>query len=343
MKKIICLMVVAALCIGFAGRYALAAESPEEFYKKNTVTLIVASAPGAGADFSGRLIAAYWKDVTGGTMEVKNIAGGGGIAGINAMNAAKPDGLTMGLQMYSGGFLVPQLTKNPTAQYDITKLNFVVGGFGEPVAASISIKSPHTTIQDLQKAKGLKMGSLAVNSGPAYISTLMFRLLNLDAKIVTGYASGAEVNLAMGRGEIDIELVPLAQAVRGFEAGNNKRPFAVFADKRLDALPDIPAFPELVQMTPEQRDLYDKVVDGVGSAIRMVALPPGVDPARVAYVRQALAKVLALPALVEQSKTSFPFGTTSVVNEELDAFIAQSLTLNMEELEAMHAPYLSIR
>ena len=55
--------------------------SPADFYKANTVDLICVMSPGGGVDFSARIFASYWSEVTGGTMVVRNMPGGGGLVG----------------------------------------------------------------------------------------------------------------------------------------------------------------------------------------------------------------------------------------------------------------------
>lgn len=344
MKKIASVILVALLCLVFLCGGAWAAkESVAEFYKKNTVTLIVGSGPGAGSDFASRLIANYWKEVTGGTMIVKNMPGAGGLVGMNNMANAKPDGLTLGLMMYSDAFLLPHLTKDPAQQFDMPKLNYLISVFNEPTVLSISTKKPYKTVEDLQKAKGLKQSATAPYTVDTFASVPLLSFLNLDVKIVTGYKGGSEKVLALGRGEVDISVDPLVTTMRGYDSGFSTLPILVMADERLPLFPDVPTFPEIVDMTPEQRKIYEDAVFGAGFVTRMIATQEKVDPEKVAFLRDALAKVMALPELHEQAKVNFPYGVSYLAHDELDAFVAKSLTTDVIQLKSILDKYLSIK
>jgi len=65
------------------------------FYERKTITLIVATKPGGGYDFYGRLMARFMeKYLPGSTVIVKNVPGAGHIIGTNEMHHSKPNGLT---------------------------------------------------------------------------------------------------------------------------------------------------------------------------------------------------------------------------------------------------------
>ncbi len=75
------------------------AQSPADFYKGQTVTIILSSAPGGGYDAVARTLAAHLpKHIPGNpTVVVKNMAGAGGIVAANFLyNVAPKDGLTIG-------------------------------------------------------------------------------------------------------------------------------------------------------------------------------------------------------------------------------------------------------
>src|SRR3954463_1314617 len=88
-----CLFGVLAL-----GLFASAAQA-DDFYKGQTVTIILSSAPGGGCDAVARTLAQHLpKHIPGSpTVVVKNMAGAGGIVAANYLyNVAPKDGLTIG-------------------------------------------------------------------------------------------------------------------------------------------------------------------------------------------------------------------------------------------------------
>lgn len=69
------------------------ADAASDFYKGKTVTYIVATSPGGGADFFGRLTTRHMQRVMPDTTYiVKNMPGAGNIIGANYIYASKPDG-----------------------------------------------------------------------------------------------------------------------------------------------------------------------------------------------------------------------------------------------------------
>src|SRR5256885_16393505 len=97
-----------AILLGAALPLAAMAQTPEQFYKGRTVTLIVGFAPGGINDISGRIVGRHLGRFIPGnpTMVVQNIPGAGGLGAANRVyNVAEKDGSTIaGL-----GRSVPQL------------------------------------------------------------------------------------------------------------------------------------------------------------------------------------------------------------------------------------------
>jgi tripartite-type tricarboxylate transporter receptor subunit TctC len=87
------------LTLGLAGLLANAAMAADgaDYFRGKTVNYIVATAPGGGYDFHGRLLAEYMqRHLAGSTFVVKNMPGAGHILGANYIYASKADGLTIG-------------------------------------------------------------------------------------------------------------------------------------------------------------------------------------------------------------------------------------------------------
>src|SRR5258705_8489696 len=88
-----------------------------DMFKGKTITYIVATSPGGGYDTYGRLVARYLqKYLAGSRILVRNVPGAGNIIGANAIYAAKPDGLTIGI--FNTGLIYDQLIKRDGVQFD---------------------------------------------------------------------------------------------------------------------------------------------------------------------------------------------------------------------------------
>ena len=107
----------AALVVG--GQSATLAQTPAEFYKGKTVTMLIGSAPGGGYDALGRAVARHLpKHIPGSpTVVVQNMSGAGGIIPANTLyNVSAKDGTVIG-------------TVNNTVPFEPM---FTAGGVGEP-------------------------------------------------------------------------------------------------------------------------------------------------------------------------------------------------------------------
>lgn len=317
---------------------AQAADSTADFYKKNTVTMIIGTGPGGASDVGARLFAKYWPEVTGGEMQVKNMPGAGGIVALNYLaNSAKADGLTLQIMMYNCAYQMPYLQKNKAAKYDSTKFNYIVGGFCEPWLLTANPK--YKSIDDLKAAKLLRYGALNPYAESTFAALPMFQTLGLNAKVVTGYKSQTEVELAVSKGELDITLSPLSQGMRAVKQGLVAQPMLIVAPERTPVLPDVPCLPEVTKMTPEQKATFE-ASQSVASIIRVAAFPEGVPADRVAFVREAMAKLVTLPGFNEDAKKVLLLGATPVLGEELDAFVDASFKIQYQALVDGLAPYV---
>src|SRR6476661_2163825 len=91
------LLAVTTCCAAAMAAVPALAQDGAAFYKGRTVTYVVATAPGGGYDFYGRLVARYMQlALPDSTFVIKNVPGAGHIVGANFIYAAKPDGLTIG-------------------------------------------------------------------------------------------------------------------------------------------------------------------------------------------------------------------------------------------------------
>ncbi|MFC2008373.1 tripartite tricarboxylate transporter substrate-binding protein, partial [Chloroflexota bacterium] len=143
-----------------AGACAPASQAAADFYKDNTVELIVSMREGGGVDTASRVLASYWAEVTGGTMVVKNMPGGGNLVGSNYVYGTKPDGLTIGATMLTEFLAAPQIFGVPGVEFDINQISWVADAirYDSAFGFSTSTKTPYKTIADLKNAPRLITG-----------------------------------------------------------------------------------------------------------------------------------------------------------------------------------------
>src|SRR5690349_6420104 len=164
------------------------AQTGADFYKGQTVTYIVTTAPGGGYDLYGRFVAEYMqKYLPGSTFVVKNVPGAGHLVGTNTIYAAKPDGLTIGT--FNTGLIYNQLIGLDGVKFDLTKMSWIGKASSEPRVILIASLSPIKSFAELREQKQPVNFATASIGSAAYVETVMLtNLLKLPIKIQTGYS-----------------------------------------------------------------------------------------------------------------------------------------------------------
>jgi tripartite-type tricarboxylate transporter receptor subunit TctC len=275
------------------------AQTGADFYKGQTVTYIVATAPGGGYDLYGRMVAEYMqKYLPGSTFVVKNVPGAGHLVGTNTIYAAKPDGLTIGT--FNTGLIYNQLIGLDGVKFDLTKMSWVGKASSEPRVIVIAAQSPIKTFAQLREQKEPVNFATAGIGSAAYVETLMLtNLLKLPIKILTGY-SGNDDQLAMRRGEI-VGTVSSRSTVEQFMQNGYSRFIAQIGGKQKD-------FPQLHDLVTEKDALaLIKLIHTQGDIQRWTAGPPGIPKDRLDALRTAFRKAMEDPELQDRAvKTGRP-------------------------------------
>src|SRR6187401_3172092 len=195
-------LLMAALAVFAAAATPSLGQTGADFYKGKTLTYIVATPPGGGYDFWGRLVAEYMqKYLPGSTVIVKNMPGAGHLVGANATYAAKPDGLTIGT--FNTGLIYAQVIKLDGAKFDLTKLSWIGKATSDPRVIAIASQSPIKSFDDLRAQKApVNFATSGGGTSSDFVEiNMLANVFKLNLKILTGY-SGTERRLAMRRGEI---------------------------------------------------------------------------------------------------------------------------------------------
>src|SRR5690606_14151988 len=82
----------------------------ETDWPNRTINVIIGASPGGDTDFNARTIAKYFEQVTGVSMVVTNMPGGGATIATTAVRDAEPDGYTM-LFGHTGHLIVTEVSQ----------------------------------------------------------------------------------------------------------------------------------------------------------------------------------------------------------------------------------------
>jgi tripartite-type tricarboxylate transporter receptor subunit TctC len=176
--------------------------SVADFYRGKTVTITVSASPGGGYDLYARTLSRHLGGHIPGnpTVIVQNMPGGGGMRTANHMyNSAAQDGTE--IATISRGLPQEQLTGNPQVQFDATKFHWL-GSMNEEVSVCVTrADTGISSIQDLY-SRPLKVGGNSPGSDTEDFPKILNATLGTKFEVISGYAGGNEINLALERGEL---------------------------------------------------------------------------------------------------------------------------------------------
>lgn len=193
------------------------------FYKGKTVTLIAPDATGGGFDKTARGVAPFLSTYLGATINVENIPAGDTVAGQDALAAAAPDGLTVGMVDATVDVLA-KLTGSGNVNFTPTHLPFLGGTGGSPVAFTCLASSPYKTFADVVKAsQASPVTEVVSQSGTQFVDAqLINAAFGIKATEVTSYANTAAEVQGFERGDGQCSVLGLTNIGSFIAAGQAK-------------------------------------------------------------------------------------------------------------------------
>jgi tripartite-type tricarboxylate transporter receptor subunit TctC len=281
----------------------------QNFYQGKTITVVVGTVPGGLYDLWGRLFGRIMgKHIPGNpSMVVQNMPGGGSMVAANYLHGvAKPDGLTIG--MFQTHMYLQQLVKRPEVKFDVRKFSWIGSQERGTMMLYTRADAPFKTIEETINApEPPKCGATGLSDQTTLFTRLLEETIGARFTRVIGYKGGSEVDLAMERGEIVCRATRitvhfsrepfLSWDKRGFD-----RHLVQAGKKRDTRLPDIPTVFELMDKykTSEVGRRFAQVLLAGDELGRPMVAPPGVPAERLKILRDAYAKSLKDPELLNE-------------------------------------------
>ncbi len=319
----------------------LHAQAP--FYQGKTIRIIVGSSAGGGYDLWPRQVARYFGKYIPGNPEIiiQNMPGAGSLVAANYVyGVASPDGLTLGA--VNPALYFDQLVGRSEVQFDWAKFTWIGSPEQNEILHYVRADSPYRTVDDLRDAKEPpRCGSSGTGTTGHYIPRLLEETLGVKTKIVGGYQGGAEIDLAVERGEV-ICWSPLVATYFGREPyiGWGKKGFlrvlVQTGKKRDPRLADVPTLNELMDRykTPESGRRLAKVVLTAVTLGRPILAPPNMPKDRIKTLREAYSKALHDPDLLAEAKKR-RWDVQPLSGEELESMAAEVVVQTPDVIERM--------
>jgi tripartite-type tricarboxylate transporter receptor subunit TctC len=309
------------------------AQTSDEFYKSNDITLVVAADVGGGYDLYARALAPYLKRhiASHPNVIVQNMPGAGGVRMANYMSTnAKADGTVIGLTL--SPVVLNQLTQPAQAKYDAREFVWIGTIDAQTNVLFVAARAAARTIGDAQK-QTVTIGATNANSFLYQEPALMNALLETKFKIVSGYKGVRDLNLALERGEIDGQVSPWSTL-------KSEHPDWLSSGKVFNIIAtgapagDLPGVPRLAELVKDTRaKALVAMLDSSSILGRSIAAPRGTPADRVRVLRDGLTAAVKDPEfLAEMEKRKLPVQYNS--GEKLQAFVKQALDTPPETVKA---------
>src|SRR5215813_6495141 len=235
------------LAAGAAALPAVSRIAWAQAYPSRPVRIIVPLGPAGATDITARLVGQWLSERLGQQFVIENRPGAGGNIGTEAVVHAAPDGYTLGL------FGAPSAI-NATL-YDKLNFNFIRDiapvapivrfPYIMVVTPSVPPKTLHEFIAYTKANPGkISMASPGIGSTP-HVSGELFKVMTGTNMVHVPYRSAAAVITDLLSGQVQLYFGTTESSLEYVRTGK-LRALAVTIERRLDALPDIPAVAEFV-------------------------------------------------------------------------------------------------
>jgi tripartite-type tricarboxylate transporter receptor subunit TctC len=308
---------------------AAKAQSVTDFYRGKTITYNLAVPDGASWGLYARTFIEHLRKHAPGnpTIILQVMPGGGGVAaGNHIFNVAAKDGTVIGTPLSTA--MVFAATDPKEVMYDPRKYSWIGSMAVVQDVITVWHTAPAKTLDDAKRIE-LIMGATGKGSNSFQDIALANNLLGTKFKTVRGYKGGAEINIAIERGEVhgrsttwdswpgshpdwlrDKKLVHLVQL------GPRKLP---------EIGDEVPLFRDLV--SGEQRSIVDFV--GVSLAMgRAVYAPPGIPQDRLEALRTAFVATMKDPAYIAQARKLALDAETWQTGDAVERIVNEAFSLS---------------
>jgi tripartite-type tricarboxylate transporter receptor subunit TctC len=304
-----------ALTLAFA---APAAAQSSDYYAGKTLKVIVGLEAGGTVDSAARAFAVYLRKHLPGqpTILVQNMPGAGGASATNFLaERAAPDGLTI---LHGPWDPLAQALGDQALRARYENFEYL-GGTGDIRVVYMrtdAVPGGMTKPSDIIKAENLILGALNHTDHSGLLPHLALDVLGIRHKTIVGYRGGADVFLAMQRGEVQVHSTSIstfrsrnAAFIRSGQGAGIS--YLVPVDRngayeKNAAITDMPAFPELYREVHGSMpsgptwDALNWLTAQVGELTYVGFAPRGTAAAALAPLRKAFESASHDPDFIKE-------------------------------------------
>lgn len=283
--------------------FGATAQTVEEFYKSNPITVIIASDVGGAYDVYTRTVVRYMSKYIPGqpNIIVKFVPGAGGLIAVNQLaNITPRDGSTIGA-IRAANPVEPLLNPGKQVQFDPRQLSWIGNVSTQHGTCFTWHTSPVRSLDEVRTREVV----VAATSAVANVGTLpqiLNALIGTKFKLIAGYSTSG-MRLALERGEVEgicgLSFATLLAAQGDWIKQAKVHFLAQTGLTKNPALPNVPLVSEFAKDAADRMIFH--MLDYREILGRPFAAPPGVPPARLAALRKAFDDTMKDPAFVAEA------------------------------------------
>ncbi|GHB17680.1 hypothetical protein GCM10009038_15700 [Salinicola rhizosphaerae] len=217
-----------------------------EYAGGDEITVLQGFKPGGGSDALAQLVQPRLSEILGINFVNEYMPGAtGAVAWTRLAKQSPNDGSVISIT--NTPMLMTNYIMNDAISYDTDEMTPIANVVTDPGIVVVNADSEYQTIENLLDAAKQNPGTVTIgNSGVGgddfFTTILLEQASGLSFKRVPFQGDGPSATAAMG-GKIDASFNNLGNVYSQIESGN-LRALAVFAEERLDTLPDVPTMKE---------------------------------------------------------------------------------------------------
>jgi tripartite-type tricarboxylate transporter receptor subunit TctC len=303
------------------------------YFQGKTIRFVVGYPAGSTHDLWARLVGPYMTKYIPGNPNtiVQNMPGAGSAVAANYVyGVAKPDGLSIAI--VNAALYFDQLLGRKEVQFDWSKFAWIGSTTRSDSLLYMWANAPYKTIQDVRKAATPpKCGATGTGNTGYFLPKLLDETIGAKFNIVPGYQGGAEIELAVERGEVQCRAIsiPVYFGREPFLTWQKKglARILIQTGKKKDArLQDVPTLYELMDQykTPKTMlPLVDVMLGAGGFGLWPAIASPNTPEEYLKTLRGAFAKALSSAELRAEAKQK---------NTEVDLISGEGLAALAKEV-----------
>jgi tripartite-type tricarboxylate transporter receptor subunit TctC len=239
--------------LGYITAIVLAAASTaaiaQDNYPSKPIQMVVPFPPGGVADITGRPTAQFMSKILKQPIVIVNKPGAGGAIGMATVAKGRPDGYTLLMALSSVSIIpVAERLQGRPPSYSLKELAPIALISADPTVLVVRADGPYKTLKDFVAAAKANSGKINYSSSGVYGTLHVAMEIFANAAGIKlyhiPYQGGGPAVTALLGGQVEA-LASGPSAAIGQIKGGRMRALAVWGDKRLASMPEVPSMKEL--------------------------------------------------------------------------------------------------